>query len=71
MGSVRQKVVKNFDSLINQIQAVQMTKRKQSDKLLRAIDCYAEGFLFLDTQARGWTIMHCNQSAIAISGGTQ
>jgi hypothetical protein len=36
--------------------------------LLRALSCYASGYLVLDLSARPWRVLHMNKAAVAATG---
>jgi hypothetical protein len=35
----------------------------QRNAMMRSIDCYERGFLFVDAQQQPWRILHMNQPA--------
>ena len=45
-------------------------QRRHSLKLMRAMSCYNQAFLLVDTSAPGWRILHANDSVTAHTGAS-
>ena len=43
-------------------------QKSHGERLLRALDCYEEAFLFVRADAPRWAIQHLNEAAIEMTG---
>ena len=64
-------MLSNFAELVVrelEMHAVLQRQLSVSKMLQRAIDCYQQGYLFVDVAAPGWRIMHVNQAFSTCTG---
>ena len=43
-------------------------QKSHGERLLRALDCYDEAFMFVRADAPRWAIQHLNEAAIEMTG---
>ena len=64
-------ILANFAELVvREIEMHAVLRRQLSvaKMLKRAMDCYQQGYLFVDVSAPGWRIMHVNQAFSTCTG---
>ena len=64
-------ILSNFAELVMrelEMDAVMKRQLSISKMLKRAMDCYQQGYLFVDVSVPGWRIMHVNQAFSTSTG---
>ena len=64
-------ILSNFAELMVrelEMHAVLQRQLSMAQMLQRAMDCYHQGYLFVDVAAPGWRIMHVNQAFSTCTG---
>ena len=58
---------------VREVEAVwaQEYQKSHGERLLRALDCYDEAFMFVRADAPRWAIQHLNEAAIEVTGTHQ